>query len=151
MPAPVAFPLFKLGVVLVKQISKPIAKRITNTANRNRIFKDRIIVPLAQMVHRTEVNLKMISMGRRRIKEVPKLTEKGAIEQGSVIISEIIILAVAVGLLTVEFTKAKEEKEQEEKAIEADREMLRKKLYDLGKPSSFLLHPEWIHFTACVG
>ena len=51
--------------------------------------------------------------------------------QGSVIISEMIILGIAVGLLSLEFTKSRREKEEEERVLEADRETLRNKLYCL--------------------
>ena len=51
--------------------------------------------------------------------------------QGSVIISEIIILGIAVGLLALEFNKSRREKEEEEKVLKADRETLRNKLYSL--------------------
>ena len=51
--------------------------------------------------------------------------------QGSVIISEVIILGIAVGLLALEFNKSRREKEEEEKLLEIDRETLRNKLYSL--------------------
>ena len=51
--------------------------------------------------------------------------------QGSVILSEMIILAVAVSLLTMEFSQSKREKEEEEEVKKKDRELLRTKLYNL--------------------
>ena len=77
----IAFPLAKLGVLAVKQISKPIAKRISAAANRSRLFKDWICVPLAQLFHSAEVKIKLRLLGVGKATKVPKMSEKDAVEQ----------------------------------------------------------------------
>ena len=59
MVGPVAFPLAKLGVLVVKQISKPLAKRIAGRAKKSKMFRDWVCVPLAQGFHFYEVKFKM--------------------------------------------------------------------------------------------
>ena len=77
----IAFPLAKLGVLAVKQISKPIAKRISAAANRSRLFKDWICVPTAQLFHSAEVKIKLRLLGVGKATKVPKMSEKDAVEQ----------------------------------------------------------------------
>ena len=134
MVAPVAFPLAKLGVLLVKQISKPLAKRFANRAKKNRLFRDWVCVPIGQMFHYCEARVKLASLDvvlKRRAVKVPRLSEKDAIEQGSNILSEALILATAIAILVYEYKKSREEKKEEEEIKTAERELLKSKLFDL--------------------
>ena len=81
MPAPLAFPLLKLGVLVVKQISRPLASRIAKYANKHRVFSDWICIPLAQLVHRAETKVKLASMGITKVTKVPQLKESDAMQQ----------------------------------------------------------------------
>ena len=45
-----AFPLAKLGFVLVKQISKPIANGIANRARKSKLFRNYICIPVISLV-----------------------------------------------------------------------------------------------------
>ena len=81
MPAPLAFPLLKLGVLVVKQISRPLASRIAKYANKYRVFSDWICIPLAQLVHRAETKVKLASMGITKVTKVPQLKESDAMQQ----------------------------------------------------------------------
>ena len=77
----IVFPLAKLGVLAVKQISKPIAKRISATANKSELFRDWVCIPVAQLFHNAEVKLKLRTLGVGRATKVPKLSDKDAVEQ----------------------------------------------------------------------
>ena len=79
----IAFPLAKLGVLAVKQISKPIAKRISAAANRNRLFRDWVCIPVAQLFHNAEVKIKLRLLGVGKATKVPKMSDKDAVEQVS--------------------------------------------------------------------
>ena len=79
----IAFPLAKLGVLAVKQISKPIAKRISAAANKNRLFRDWVCIPIAQLFHNAEVRIKMRTLGVGKATKVLKMSDKDAVEQGS--------------------------------------------------------------------
>ena len=134
MVAPVAFPLAKLGVLLVKQISKPLAKRFANRAKKNLVFRDWVCVPIGQFFHLCEARLRLASLDlalKRTVLKVPKLSEKDAIEHGSTILSEALILCTAVAILVYEYKKSQDEKKEEEEIKTAEREMLKSKLFDL--------------------
>ena len=134
MVAPVAFPIAKLGVLLVKQISKPLAKSISNKAKSYKLLRNWIIIPTGQIFHYCNVRLKISSLNLRiknKVTKVPKLSENDAIEQGSAILSEIIILSTAIGVLVYEYGKSKIEKQEEENMKIVEKEILKNKLFDL--------------------
>ena len=78
-----AFPLAKLGFVLVKQISKPIANGIANRARKSKLFRNYICIPVAQLFHWYDVKVRMRVLNLGKVSNVPKLDEKKAIETGS--------------------------------------------------------------------
>ena len=52
-----AFPLAKLGFLIVRQASRPIANSITRRARASTIFRDWICVPTAQAFHWCDVKV----------------------------------------------------------------------------------------------
>ena len=149
MVAPVAFPIAKLGVLLVKQISKPLAKRFANRAKKHRLFRDWVCIPIGQTFHYWETRVKLASLDRvlkRKVVKVPKLSEKDAIEQGSTILSEVLILFTAIGILVYEYKKSRDEKKEEEGIKTAERELLKTKLFDL--ETNIERHSDNIYFLA---
>jgi len=101
-----AFPVAKLGFLFVKQISKPVAKQIAARAKSSRLFRDYVCIPVAQLFHWYEVKLKvqMMNVGGK-VTKVPKLNEAKAIEQGSEILSEFILLSIASTILIYEYNR----------------------------------------------
>ena len=79
----VAFPLVKLSILLVKQISKPLAKSITNRATKSPFFREYFCIPLAQLFHLSDVKIRMKILKLGKVQKVPKLDEKKAIETGA--------------------------------------------------------------------
>ena len=118
MVAPAAFPIAKLGVLLVKQINKPLARNLVKIAQKNKPFRDYVGVPLGQFFHYVEMKLKLKSLNIVAIKwkstKIPKLDEQDAIEQGSNLLSELIILNFAADVLIYEYKKQQSEKQKEE-------------------------------------
>ena len=82
-----AFPLAKLGFVLVKQISKPIANGIASRARKSKLFRNYICIPVAQFFHWYDVKIRMRVLNLGKVTSVPKLDEKKAIETGAQVIS----------------------------------------------------------------
>jgi len=128
-----AFPLAKLGFLLIKQVSKPIAKSIAQRAKNSPFFKNWICIPVAQAFHFYEVKVKMtaLNLGSGRVTKVPKLSETQAVQQGAELLSEIIILSIASGILIYEYNRSKEKEEAKEEKIKADRETIKDKIYNL--------------------
>ena len=133
MPIGAAFPLAKLGFLLIRQVSKPIAKNIAERAKGSPVFKNWVCIPVAQLFHFYEVKVKMsaLNLGTGRVTKVPKLSESQAVQQGAEILSEIIILSIASSILIYEYTKSKEKEEAKEDKVKADREAIKNKIYDL--------------------
>ncbi|XP_043506036.1 optic atrophy 3 protein homolog [Polistes fuscatus] len=109
------FPVLKLGVLLIKQISKPLAKLIVNQAKNHPVFRTYFIIPPAQFYHWAEVKGKMYVMNLGKPTKVAKLNETMAIELGSNLMGEVIIFSLAGGCLIFEYNRqvAKEVKKEE--------------------------------------
>ncbi len=53
-----AFPVAKLGMQLLKQVSKPIANSLAKRAKSSPIFKDYVCIPVAQLFHWYDVKVR---------------------------------------------------------------------------------------------
>ncbi len=78
-----AFPLAKLGVLLVKQISKPLANKLAKRARSSKFFRNYVCIPSAQLFHWADVKIRMRLLNLGKVNKVPKLDEQKAIETGS--------------------------------------------------------------------
>lgn len=109
------FPALKLGVLFIKQISKPLAKFLVNQAKSHPIFRTYFIVPPAQFYHWAEVKAKMYIMNLGKPTKVAKLNETMAIELGASLIGELIIFGIAGGCVILEYNRqvTKEAKKEE--------------------------------------
>ncbi|XP_043254754.1 putative OPA3-like protein CG13603 [Colletes gigas] len=117
------FPALKLGVLFVKQISKPLAKFLVNQAKNHPVFRNYIIIPPAQFYHWAEVKTKMYIMNLGKPTKVAKLNEAMAIELGANLIGEVIIFSVAGGCLILEYNRqvAKETKKEEIRLVQIEK------------------------------
>ncbi|XP_029666103.1 optic atrophy 3 protein homolog [Formica exsecta] len=109
------FPALKLGVLFIKQISKPLAKFLVTQAKNHPIFRTYFIMPPAQFYHWAEVKAKMYIMNLGKPTKVAKLNETMAIELGANLMGELIIFGVAGGCVILEYNRqvAKETKKEE--------------------------------------
>lgn len=109
------FPALKLGVLFIKQISKPIAKLLVTQAKNHPVFRTYFIIPPAQFYHWAEVKAKMYVMNLGKPTKVAKLNEAMAIELGANLVGEMFIFSVAGGCLILEYNRqvAKETKKEE--------------------------------------
>jgi len=133
MVGPAAFPVAKLGFLLVKQVSKPLAKSVAARAKKSPFFKNWVCIPVAQLFHFYEVKMKMraLNLGTGKVTKVPKLTEAKAVEQGSEILSEFIIISIASAILIYEYNRSKEKEDAKEEKLKADRESIKNKIFEL--------------------
>lgn len=54
-----AFPLAKLGFLVIKQVSKPIAQGFARRAKESRLFREYICIPIAQFYHWYDVKVRL--------------------------------------------------------------------------------------------
>ena len=90
-------------------------------------------MPIAQLYHFYEVRLKMsaLKLGGGKVTKVPKLSETKAVEQGSEMLAEVIILGIASSLLIYEYNRSSEKDQAKEAKLKADREMIKTKIFEL--------------------
>ena len=98
-------PLFKLGALLAKQISKPLGKILKEKAKQNDSFKKYFVVPAADLYHNIDITLRMRILGLGSPDKVPPMTEKAAIELGGDILSEFFVFGTAVALVLIEYAR----------------------------------------------
>ncbi len=126
-----AFPFFKLGFLVVKQISKPIANSIAKRAKKSRVFREWICIPVAQLFHwyDVQIRMKMLNLGKAR--SVPKLNEDNAIETGSQLLSEFILLSVGAAILFLEYQRQSGNEEAKAERLAKEKAALDARLADL--------------------
>ncbi|XP_013111274.2 putative OPA3-like protein CG13603 isoform X2 [Stomoxys calcitrans] len=115
-----AFPAAKLGVLAIKQVSKPIANIIKSKAKEHPLFRNYICMPPAQLYNWVEVKTKMWALNLGKPVNVPPLTEAMAVELGANLLGEFIIFAIGAGLLIFEYARqtSNEAKKQEKMTLE---------------------------------
>lgn len=110
-------PLFKLGALLAKQISKPLGKILKDKAKQSQTFKNYFIIPSANLYHNIDITLRMRVLGLGSPDKVPPLTEKAAIELGGDILSEFFVFGTATALLFIEYFRQSSNTVKKENAL----------------------------------
>mmetsp|Transcript_14176 Transcript_14176/g.30766 ORF Transcript_14176/g.30766 Transcript_14176/m.30766 type:complete len:282 (+) Transcript_14176:108-953(+) len=131
--APAALPLAKIGSLLIKTLSKPLAKRIKRDFARYATTQ-RILVGLGQSTNRLTTRMTIWAEGFK-VRSIPPLEEKEAIQKGADLLGESIVFGVSVGVVVWEFNRSNEKaKAKEEKRlleIEAENDDMEEKLHSL--------------------
>uniref|UniRef100_A0A6A7FXV3 Optic atrophy 3 protein homolog n=2 Tax=Hirondellea gigas TaxID=1518452 RepID=A0A6A7FXV3_9CRUS len=130
-----AFPVVKLGVLLVKQISKPLANFVKKRAMQNAFFAHYVCMPPAQFYHWCDVRMKMYLTNIIRNKDsmpIPKLNEQAAIELGANLLGEFVIIFVASSILLWEYNRQTNNEAQKEAAEQQFVNDLEHKITELG-------------------
>merc|ERR1719263_1226819 len=96
-------PVLKLGLIAVKQISKPVASRIKAAALTSDIIKQ-MMVRVGRRLHYNVFQLERVADGRPVMskEQVPVLNEKLASERGADFLAEMVVFGVAAGALGIE-------------------------------------------------
>lgn len=117
-----AFPAAKLGALLLRQVSKPIANFVKERAKQSPVFRSYVCMPPAQFYNWCEIKMKMYFMNLGTAGKVTPLSETMAIELGSNLLGEGIIFVVAASLLLFEYNRQvrKEQAKEEVRLQELD-------------------------------
>jgi len=126
-----AFPAAKLGLVLIKQISKPIANSIAGRARKSKLFREYFCIPVAQFFHWYDVKVRMRVIGLGKVTSVPKLDEKKAIETGAQLLSEAILIAIGSAIVIWEYRRQSIKEEAKALAVEQEKEEVRSQITNL--------------------
>lgn len=98
-------PLFKLGALLAKQLSKPIGKILKAKAQQNENVRKYLVLPPANLYHKIDIIMRMRILGLGSPDKVPPLTEKAAIELGGDLLAEFFVFGTAAGLILFEYLR----------------------------------------------
>ncbi|CAH1724523.1 putative OPA3-like protein CG13603 [Aphis gossypii] len=126
-----AFPAAKLGALLLRQVSKPIANFVKERAKQSPIFRSYVCMPPAQFYNWCEVKMKMYFMNLGTAGKVKPLSETMAIELGSNLLGEGIIFVVAAALLLFEYNRQVRKEQAKEEVRLQEQEDLANAIRDL--------------------
>ena len=125
--------LAKIGSLLIKTLSKPVAKRIKTDFTRYDLTR-RFLVGMGQSTHRLTTRMTIWSEGFK-VRSIPPLEEKEAIQKGADLLGEAIVFGVSVGVVVWEYNRSNEKaKAKEEKRlleIEVENDDMDEKLHAL--------------------
>lgn len=120
-----AFPAAKLGALLLRQISKPIANFVKERAKQSPVFRSYVCMPPAQFYNWCEVKMKMYFMNLGTVGKVKPLSEAMAIDLGSNILGEGIIFLVGAAVLLFEYNRqVRKEQVKEEMRLREQEDLL---------------------------
>ena len=115
-----SLPFMKLGTLMVKTVSKPVAKALQASAKTNPTLR-RGCIGLGNALHKLNFRINDLVDPEYRVKRVKPLEEAAALAKGSTFLGESFIFVVAAGVVVYEATdKAHKEKAKKAKAAEAE-------------------------------
>ncbi|GCB62648.1 hypothetical protein scyTo_0014517 [Scyliorhinus torazame] len=99
-----AFPIAKLLMLGVRQISRPLANSIKANARRSQFFKRYICLPPAQIYHWVEMKTKMRMMGFKS-GQVQPLSEEVAADLGAELLGEAFVFIIGGACILAEYVR----------------------------------------------
>ncbi|KAL3319253.1 Optic atrophy 3 protein [Cichlidogyrus casuarinus] len=126
------FPVFKLGALAAKQLSKPLANYIKIQAKNYAFFRKYICSPPAQIYHFWETKLKLKLLGIPPPAEVAKLSEENAVDLGAEMLGEIIIFSVGSILVIWEYKRQVKNAQNKEELLNTTVHELTDTLNEIG-------------------
>ena len=108
-----ALPLLKLGGLLVKTVTKPMAQSIESRAKTNKSLGNQA-AKIGQIIHQLKTRINVMSQGYKFVGAKPVAHDE-AVAKGAKFLSETVIFIIAGVITTYEYFRS--EREKEEKAI----------------------------------
>ncbi|EDV91573.1 GH17510 [Drosophila grimshawi] len=99
------FPIGKIAVLGIKQITTPLSLGFKQIAKRNLLFKNYICAPAGQLLNSLETRCKIKMLGLPQPKRIPRLPEKNATEMGANILSELFVILLGLSLIFYEVSR----------------------------------------------
>lgn len=120
-------PLVKLFVLAVKQLSKPVATRISAYAMTHPVSRARLIA-FAQMTQRVEVAMQRSAEGKEGKAFVGRLTDEMAIKRASSLVAEGTVYGIAAALVVFEVHMNSKSNAEKEASARRQRQQLDERL-----------------------
>jgi len=119
-------PVAKLGTLLLKTMSKPIASRLKTEASRHPKFRQ-LIINLAQANHRISTNIQRRVYGHATNVEIRPLNEEKAVQAAADLIGELFVFSVAGAAVIFEVQRSARSEARKEEARKNEIEAIRQK------------------------
>jgi len=119
-------PVAKLGTLLLKTMSKPIATRLKTEASRHPKFRQ-LIINLAQANHRISTNIQRRVYGHATNVEIRPLNEEKAVQAAADLIGELFVFSVAGAAVIFEVQRSVRSEARKEEARKNEIEAIRQK------------------------
>ncbi|KAG4306332.1 hypothetical protein PORY_000320 [Pneumocystis oryctolagi] len=121
----------KIGFLVIKTLSKPIATNLRHQAKQHPQFR-KICVDLAQVMYRTEERMKANLLGKQKKPKKPRvLNEENAIERGADFLSESFLFLTAGSLIFYEGWRNRKKEQTRRDKVAEDIEELQKQVASL--------------------
>ncbi|KAK1382215.1 optic atrophy 3 protein-like [Heracleum sosnowskyi] len=130
-------PLFKLGSLALRTLSKPIASRLKVTAGHHPKFRQHII-NFAQANHRLTTTMQRKIYGRATNVEIRPLNEERAVQAAADLIGEAFLFSVAGAAIIFEVQRNARSEAKKEDARKQEIEQLRQHDNELAKEVELL-------------
>ncbi|KAL6614188.1 hypothetical protein ACP70R_036458 [Stipagrostis hirtigluma subsp. patula] len=130
-------PVAKLGTLLLKTMSKPIAGRLKAEASRHPKFRQ-LIINLAQANHRISTNIQRRIYGHSTNVEIRPLNEEKAVQAAADLIGELFVFSVAGAAVIFEVQRSARSEARKEESRKREIEALRQKEDQLAQELSTL-------------
>lgn len=132
-----SLPFMKLGTLVVRTLSKPIANRLKKEAAVNPKFRTSIIA-MAQANHRLTTNIQRRIYGHRTDVEIRPLNEERAVQVAGDLIGELFVFTVAGAVVVFEVQRSARSEAKKEEIRKREIEIMRQRDEDLAKEVELL-------------
>eukprot|EP00250_Pteridium_aquilinum_P013081 c21118_g1_i1 orf=190-657(+) len=123
-------PFAKVGTLVLRTLSKPLATRLKIQAARHERFRN-IIERFAQAHHKFSVNLQRRIYGHATNVEIRPLDPEKAVQAASDLLGEIVIFSVGVGAVLFEVQRSARSEARKEEARRQEIEAISARLQTL--------------------
>ncbi|VDN11605.1 unnamed protein product [Dibothriocephalus latus] len=131
------FPLFKLGILAAKQISRPIVNNLKRRAKSNAFFHRYICTPPGQLYHLWDTRIRLKLLGLETPKTVKKLSDDAAADIGAEILGEFVMFTIGTGLLVLEYRRQSRNEAEKEQRLQDRLSGLRSSIDELERQLQF--------------
>ncbi|XP_059291213.1 uncharacterized protein LOC132044725 [Lycium ferocissimum] len=121
-----ALPIFKLGTLALKTLSKPIASRLKQQAGLHPKFRN-FIVSIAQANHRVTTTMQRKLYGHATNVEIRPLDEEKAVQAAVDLLGEAFVFSVAVAALFFEYQRSSRSEAKKEELRKQELEQMRER------------------------
>ncbi|KAK9936456.1 hypothetical protein M0R45_013298 [Rubus argutus] len=132
-----ALPVVKLGTLVLKTLSKPVAARLKHEAGKHPRFRQ-IIVSMAQANHQITTKLQRRLYSHATDVEIRPLNEEKAVQAAVDLIGELFVFTVAGVALIFEVQRSARSEARKEEARRQELETMKKRDEDLSREVELL-------------